>query len=117
MLDKHAALAGVHRALKPGGRFFCLTPSGDYFWYRTLAPLLGFSTRHLSTDTFLGRDELTTLLAQTGFARVEAGTWAFIPRGDIPRFAVLLLEVLDTIGRWTGLRALRGGLWVCAWKD
>jgi ubiquinone/menaquinone biosynthesis C-methylase UbiE len=116
MLDKQAALASVHRVLRAGGRFFCLTPSGDYLWYRALAPLLGFATKHLSTDVFLTRRALTTLLARAGFDRVRTGSWTFIPRGDMPRSIARLLGGLDTLGRIADLRALRGGLWVCASK-
>src|SRR5262249_41678512 len=50
MLDKRAVLASIYRVLKFGGRFFCLTPRADYVWYRTIAPLLGLATRHLSSD-------------------------------------------------------------------
>jgi SAM-dependent methyltransferase len=48
MLDKRAVLASIYRVLKFGGRFSCLTPHADYVWYRTIAPLLGFATKHLS---------------------------------------------------------------------
>jgi 2-polyprenyl-6-hydroxyphenyl methylase/3-demethylubiquinone-9 3-methyltransferase len=116
MLDKRAALASVHRVLRAGGRFFCLTPSGDYLWYRALAPLLGFATKHLSTDVFPTRDALTTLLVRAGFDHVRTGCWTFIPRGDMPPSIGRLLAGLDTVGRIAGLRALRGGLWVCASK-
>jgi 2-polyprenyl-6-hydroxyphenyl methylase/3-demethylubiquinone-9 3-methyltransferase len=117
MLDKRAALAGIHRALAPGGRLFCLGPSGDYLWYRRIAPLLGFATKHLSSDVFLGRAELTALLSEAGFERVRTGPWTFIPRGDMPPVLASLLGGLDAVGRVAGWRALRGGLWACAWKD
>jgi ubiquinone/menaquinone biosynthesis C-methylase UbiE len=116
MLDKRAALASIHRVLRAGGRFFCLTPSGDYVWYRAFAPLLGFATKHLSTDVFLTRDALTTLLARAGFDGVRTGSWTFIPKGDMPRAIGRLLAGLDAVGRIADLRALRGGLWVCASK-
>jgi 2-polyprenyl-6-hydroxyphenyl methylase/3-demethylubiquinone-9 3-methyltransferase len=116
MLDKPAALASIHRVLRAGGRFFCLTPSGDYLWYRTLAPLLGFATKHLSTDVFLTRDALGALLARAGFDGVRTGCWTFIPGGDMPGLMARLLRGLDTLGRLADLRTLRGGLWVCATK-
>jgi ubiquinone/menaquinone biosynthesis C-methylase UbiE len=108
MVDKAAALASIHRVLRPGGRFFCLTPDGAHPWYRSVAPRLGIATRHLSTDHFLTRDELRGLLERAGFARVELGAWSFIPRGDMPRLARWLFGGLD--------RILRGGLRACAWK-
>jgi ubiquinone/menaquinone biosynthesis C-methylase UbiE len=57
MLDKRAVLASVYRVLKIGGRFFCLTPDADYVWYRTIAPMLGFGTKHLSSDRILSHKE------------------------------------------------------------
>lgn len=117
MLDKAAVLASAHRVLKPGGRFFCLTLNGGYFWYQALAPLLGLETRHLSTDRFLKRDELARLLAEAGFHRIEIGCWTFIPRADMPSVLGLICQGLDVIGRVLRISSLRGGLWVCAWKE
>jgi SAM-dependent methyltransferase len=117
MLDKQAVLANVHRVLAPGGRFFCLTPDGGHPWYRTIAPLLGFSTKHLSTDRFLTRADLTGLLRDAGFARANLGSWTFIPKGDMPPALGLLLDGLDAVGRVARLASLRGGLWACAWRD
>jgi len=117
MLDKRAVLSGVHHLLAPGGRLFCLMPSGDYVWYRRLAPLLGYATKHLSTDVFPTESELRALLAGVGFTRVETGPWTFIPRGDMPWLLGLVLRALDIAGRWFGVRGWRGGQWVCAWKE
>lgn len=50
MLDQDTVLRHTYRVLKPGGRFVCLAPNGDYVWYRLIAPWLGLDTRHLSTD-------------------------------------------------------------------
>jgi SAM-dependent methyltransferase len=108
MVDRPAALASMHRVLRPRGRLFCLTPDGAHPWYRSVAPRLGIATRHLSTDHFLTGTELESLLEQAGFARVELGGWSFIPRGDMPALARWLFGGLDGI--------LRGGLWACAWK-
>lgn len=116
MLDKPAALASAHRVLRPGGRFFCLMPSGDFVWYRTLAARLGFATKHLSSDVFLTRRDLVGLLRAAGFARVDAGAWTFIPRGDVPPALGRLLQGLDILGRIAGIDSWRGGLWACAWK-
>jgi 2-polyprenyl-6-hydroxyphenyl methylase/3-demethylubiquinone-9 3-methyltransferase len=117
MLDKRAMLASIHRVLKFGGRFFCLTLNADYVWYRTIAPVLGFGTKHLSSDRILTRDEFSALLDQAGFRRIRSAPWTFIPKGDVPSIVALLLAVLDAIGRRARFDSLRGGLSLCAWKD
>jgi ubiquinone/menaquinone biosynthesis C-methylase UbiE len=117
MLNKRAVLASIYRALKSGGRFCCLTPDADYVWYRTIAPALGFSTKHLSSDRRLSRDEFSALLEQTGFRRIRSAPWTFIPKGDIPSVVALILTGLDAIGRHARLNSLRGGLALCACKE
>jgi 2-polyprenyl-6-hydroxyphenyl methylase/3-demethylubiquinone-9 3-methyltransferase len=117
IIDKQAALASVYRALKFGGRFFCLAPHADYAWYRAMAPRLGFATKHLSSDRLLTRDEFCALLDQAGFRRIRSAPWTFIPKGDMPVFVAVLLTVLDAIGRHARLDSLRGGLSLCAWKE
>ena len=117
MLDKRAVLTSIYRVLKFGGRFFCLAPHAGYVWYRTIAPLLGFSTKHLSSDRMLTHDEFSALLDQAGFSRIQSAPWTFIPKGDVPALVALLLTVLDAIGRHTRWDSLRGGLSLCAWKE
>jgi ubiquinone/menaquinone biosynthesis C-methylase UbiE len=117
MLDKRAVLESIYRVLKSGGRFFCLTLHANYVWYRTIAPLLGFVTKHLSSDRMLTHDELVLLLHQAGFHRVRFAPWTFIPKGDVHTSVALLLAVLDAIGRYARLDSLRGGLSLCAWKQ
>ena len=117
MLDKRAVVASIYRVLKFGGRFFCLAPHADYVWYRTIAPLFGFATKHLSSDRMLTHDEFSALLDQAGFRRIRSAPWSFIPKGDVPALVALLLTVLDVIGRHARLDSLRGGLCLCAWKE
>jgi ubiquinone/menaquinone biosynthesis C-methylase UbiE len=117
MHDKRAVLASIYRVLKFGGRFFCLTLHADYVWYQTIAPLLGFATKHLSSDRMLTHDEFVSLLHQAGFRGFRFAPWAFIPRGDVPAPVALLLTILDAIGRHARLDSLRGGLSLCAWKQ
>lgn len=116
MLDKRSVLASIHRVLKFGGRFFCLTPRADYVWYRSIAPLLGIATKHLSSDQMLTHDEFFALLDEAGFRHSRSVPWTFIPKGDMPATAALLFTVLDAIGRHARLDCLRGGLSLCAWK-
>jgi len=117
MLDKRAVLASIHRVLKVGGRFFCLTLNADYVWYRTIAPLFGFATKHLSSDRMLTQDELSVLLDQARFRRIRFAPWTFIPKGDVPALVASLLTILDAIGRHARLDSLRGGLALCTWKE
>jgi 2-polyprenyl-6-hydroxyphenyl methylase/3-demethylubiquinone-9 3-methyltransferase len=117
MLDNRAVLANVYRVLKMGGRFFCLAPDADYVWYRTIAPMLGFGTKHLSSDQILTQEEFSMLLDQAGFCRSRSVPWTFIPKGDVPTFVARMLTMLDVIGRHAQLDSLRGGLSLCAWKE
>jgi ubiquinone/menaquinone biosynthesis C-methylase UbiE len=117
MLDKRAVLDSIYRVLKFGGHFFCLTPNADYVWYRIIAPLLGFATKHLSSDRMLTQDELSVLLDQTGFRHIRSAPWTFIPKGDMPALVALLLTAIDAVGRRARLDSLRGGLALCAWKE
>jgi 2-polyprenyl-6-hydroxyphenyl methylase/3-demethylubiquinone-9 3-methyltransferase len=117
MLDKAAVLATVYRVLKPGGRFLCLAPHADYVWYRTIAPLLGFATKHLSSDRLPTRDEFSAMVEQAGFGRIRSAPWTFVPKGDVPALVAWLLTGLDAIGRYARLDSLRGGIALCAWKE
>jgi SAM-dependent methyltransferase len=117
MLNKAAVMVNARRILKPRGRFFCLTLNGGYLWYQVLAPLLGLETKHLSTDKFLRRDELIRLLTESGFRRIEVGHWTFIPKGDMPAIVAIICQGLDFIGRIFRIDSLRGGMWMCAWKE
>ncbi|MCC6890661.1 MAG: methyltransferase domain-containing protein [Hyphomicrobiales bacterium] len=117
MLDKRAVLASIYRVLKFGGRFFCLTLHADYVWYRAIAPVLGFGTKHLSSDRILTRDQFSALLDQAGFRQIRSFPWTFIPKGDMPAPVALLLTALDVIGRYARLDSFRGGLSLCAWKE
>jgi ubiquinone/menaquinone biosynthesis C-methylase UbiE len=117
MLDKGGVLASIYRVLKIGGRFLCLTLNADYVWYRTIAPVLGFGTKHLSSDRVLTHEEFSVLLDQAGFRRTRSVHWTFIPKGDVPTLVALLLTMLDVIGQHARLSSFRGGLSLCAWKD
>jgi ubiquinone/menaquinone biosynthesis C-methylase UbiE len=117
MLDKRAVLASIYRVLKFSGRFVCLTLHADYVWYRTIGPLLGLDTKHLSSDRRLTEDEFSVLLGEAGFGRIRFAPWTFVPKGDMPTAIALLLSVLDAVGRQAERRYLRGGLSLCAWKE
>lgn len=114
MPDKPRVLRQVRRVLAPGGRVVCLTPNGGYAWYRHVAPLLRRDVRHLSTDHFVTRAELDSLVRAAGLSVVERRYWTFVPRGDMPTGVGALLSTLDGLGRRTGAGYLRGGVAVAA---
>ncbi|HYE36905.1 class I SAM-dependent methyltransferase [Methylocaldum sp.] len=116
MLDQRQALREAGRILKLGGVFVCLTPNADYVWYARFAPWLKLSTKHLSTDRFLGKEELANLLESAGFKVDSIGPWTFIPRGDMPRSLAGILVLLDGVGRLLRIPSFRGGLWCRAVK-
>jgi SAM-dependent methyltransferase len=110
MLDKPRVLAQVRRVMRPDATFVCLTPNGDYCWYRVLAPLLGLDTRHLSTDRFLTAAELRALVHGAGLAPATFERWRFIPQGDLPALWGGVLHGLDLAGQLARTGFLRGGL-------
>ena len=110
MLNRDQVVRQVSRVLKRGGVFILLTPNGRYCWYTLLAPFLGCSTRHLSTDRFLDRRDAIRLLQFAGLRLTGWDFWTFIPKGDMPRWTCIILEVLDRVGRICRLGACRGGL-------
>ena len=114
MPDKARVLAHVRRALVPGGRFVCLTPNGGYCWYRHIAPALGREVRHLSTDHFVTRTELESLVAGAGLRMLARRYWTFVPRGDLPAGLGPVLTALDRAGRRLGWGYLRGGVAIAA---
>lgn len=116
MPDKQAVLRSVHRVLSPGGRFVCLTPNDQFFWYRWLAPFLGLTTRHLATDQRLDARSAQVLLKNANFIQTQINYWSFIPRGDMPSILGHLCGSLDFIGNFFAINTLRSGLVLTATK-
>jgi SAM-dependent methyltransferase len=116
MLDRGRVLCQVARVLRKGGAFVLLTPNGSYCWYTLLAPLLGISTHHLSTDCFLHSEEAVRLLESAGLGLIVRDYWTFIPKGDMPGWTGAILEPLDRLGRIFRLGRFRGGLILTAVK-
>ena len=116
MLDQTQVFQSAYRVLRTGGRFVCVTLNGGSIWYRYLAPALGFDTRRLSTDHYLGAGELRLLSSGAGFGTTKIDAWTFIQRGDIPRSIAHFLGIFDRIGKSMRLDLLRGGLRLAAVK-
>ena len=116
MHNQSRALAEVHRVLKPGGAFVCLSVNGGSVWHTRLAPWLGLHTRHLSTDRFLTAAEWRALLPPAGLKPHAIGYWRFVPAGDMPRWAAILMQVSDRLGAALGISCWRGGCYVKAIK-
>ncbi|MGZ8211042.1 MAG: class I SAM-dependent methyltransferase [Burkholderiales bacterium] len=117
MLDRSRVLREVARVLKPRGAFVCLSANGDYVWYTRLAQWLGLETQHLSTDRFVSGREWRALLQEAGLRPLASGAWRFVPAGDMPRGAALMMGVLDFVGGALRIAALRGGRYVKAAKS
>ncbi len=116
MLDKKQVAQQIFRVLKENGRTIILTPNGDYFWYKKLAPTLGLHTKHLSSDTFMGRNELKKLFQSANFNLVKISYWTFIPRGDMNRTLANFLQLLDIVGKFLKIPVFRGGIIVSGMK-
>jgi 2-polyprenyl-6-hydroxyphenyl methylase/3-demethylubiquinone-9 3-methyltransferase len=106
----------VRRVLKNGGAFVCLSVNGESVWYTRLAPWLGLNTRHLSTDRFLSRADWQALLDEARLKPAAFGHWRFVPAGDMPQWASLLMRVLDRMGAALSVSSWRGGCYVKAVK-
>jgi 2-polyprenyl-6-hydroxyphenyl methylase/3-demethylubiquinone-9 3-methyltransferase len=116
MLDKKTVAQNVFRVLKGQGQFFCMSPSGDYSWYRSIAPLFKINTKHLSSDEFITKSKIQEMLSQVGFRIEKIKHWTFIPKGDVPFFFSGFLQFLDLIGKLFRISAFRGGILFTAIK-
>jgi len=56
----------------------------------------------------LDRREAISLLQFAGLRLIGWDFWTFIPKGDMPRWTCVILEVLDRVGRICRLGAYRG---------
>jgi hypothetical protein len=56
------------------------------------------------------------MLSGSGFRRVEAQYWKFIPKGDMPKVLGVVFERLEAVGKLPGMNRLRSGLILCARK-
>jgi 2-polyprenyl-6-hydroxyphenyl methylase/3-demethylubiquinone-9 3-methyltransferase len=117
MLKKEKVINQFQRVLKPGGRLVLMTPNGNYYWYRYIAPLFNIQTRHLSTDLFLSAHQLQKKFLEAKFKSIEIDYWTFIPKGDMLWFWGILLEILDRFGQFFRIHSLRGGIILKAYKN
>ena len=110
MINKQAVFQAIWRVLKKGGRFVCLTPNDQFFWYSKWAPALNHPTYHLATDNRINAQEAHQFLVTSGFTSHGVDYWTFIPRGDMPGLAAKTCSLLDKIGHLAAPHWLRSGL-------
>jgi 2-polyprenyl-6-hydroxyphenyl methylase/3-demethylubiquinone-9 3-methyltransferase len=110
MLEKAEVLRQIYRVLKPGGRLVLMTLNGNYIWYRFIAPLFRYPTRHLSTDYFLSAVQLKAKFTEARFIRQQIHYWTFIPRGDMSKLWGSFLKILDFGGWFMKIPQFRGGI-------
>ena len=58
-----------------------------------------------------------SFLQFTGLRLIGWDFWTFIPKGDMPRWTCVILEVLDRVGRMCRLGACPGGLILTATRE
>ncbi|MBN4081252.1 methyltransferase domain-containing protein [Caldithrix abyssi] len=117
LLNQSSVLINAFRVLKDGGRIICLTPNGNFIWYRYLAPVLGISTQHLSTDRFLNESEFRTILNDAKFIFINFSPWTFIPKGDMPPYLGFIMKWVDRLGNIFKINGFQSGLLAVARKN
>ena len=63
------------------------------------------------------RREVISFVRFAGLRLIGWDYWTFIPKGDVPRWTCVILEVLDRVGRMCRLGACPGGLILTATRD
>ncbi len=70
--DRRAALAEIHRVLRPGGEFILSEPSNDWWFVRTVRRLMyRFSDKFDEEDEGFLSDQLRNLIETTGFREIR----------------------------------------------
>ena len=75
------------------------------------------SPRHEKKLSLLIAGKPSSLWQFAGLRLIGWDFWTFIPKGDMPRWTCVILEVLDRVGRICRLGACRGGLILTATRD
>ena len=70
----------------------------------------------MSTDHFIGAGEWAALLREARLEPLAVGFWRFVPAGDMPGWAAILMRALDPVGTALCVSSLRGGCYVKAVK-
>src|SRR3954454_4412272 len=74
-------------------------------------------SRHEKKLSLLIAGKPSSLCQFAGLRLIGWDFWTFIPKGDMPRWTCVILEVLDRVGRICRLSVWRGGLILTATRD
>ena len=74
-------------------------------------------SRHEKKLSLLIAGKPSSLWQFAGLRLIGWDFWTFIPKGDMPRWTCVILEVLDRVGRLCRLGACRRGLILTATRD
>ena len=105
--DPVGSVRELHRVVKQGGLFLCFHLPNRFTWIEFIARLVrrGGSSIHVH-DKLYDRKRIEDLLLPNGFKLLEAGRYAFLPRGIFrraPRFirdstgTALLINFVDDV--------------------
>src|SRR5262249_4207319 len=89
----------------------------DYVWYRTIASLLGFATKDLSSDRMLSQGEFSVLLDVLNLAAFGLLPGHSFQRETYPPLLQYCSLYSMQSGEHARLDSLRCGLSICAWKE